>query len=299
MKRILLIFLIAGAGLRAQTPSGPWTLEAALEHAVENNLVVQNAAIDAAQAQAQLQQAQLNLLPSVNAGIDNTWRFGRSIDQFTNTFVEQQIRNNNLFVRADVTLFNGFANRNSIKVQERSLRAGQADTEAAENDTKLSVAASYLNILLARELLARADTQLVSSREQAARTEKLVRAGAAPEASLLDLQSQQATDELQVINARNLLQLAKLQLQQLLQLPVSDDFEVVIPDLDGLLGDEPVVLTSPERVYKEALLTQPQIRAADLRVESSLLNVQTTKSRLYPRLDLTANAFTGYSSGRT
>ena len=297
MKKIyLLIAFFAAAGLCAQPLDQVWTLEAAVDHAVANNLLVRNAALDADQSDALLRQSKFNLLPTVNGNIDNTWNFGRSIDQTTNTFINRQLRNNNIAIGANMVLFNGFANRTTVKVQQQAYLASVADVETARNDTKLSVAAAYLNILLARELLTRAEAQVDNSRQQADRTRRLVTAGAAPEANLLELESQQATDELQVINAGNQLDLARLQLQQLLQLPVRDAFEVVVPDLDGLIDTNRVVLSLPERVYQEALTSQPQILAADLRVQGSLLNVQASRGRLYPRLSASANAFTRYSS---
>ena len=89
----------------------------------------------------------------------------------------------------------------------------------------------FINVIFAEEQLKISKTQMASTREQLGNTTKLVDAGSLPIANKLDLQAQNATNELEVLNAENTLRGAKLNLLQALQLPFDTNFEVIAPDL--------------------------------------------------------------------
>ncbi len=273
-----------------------WTLRECLEYAERNNLQVEGSRLDAQASEVQLTQSRAALYPSINAQGTQNFQFGRSADPFTNTFINQQIRTNNFGINASLPLFEGFQNRTLVRVRRAEMEASRADVEDITYDVLLSVTAAYLQILLSEELLAQAEAQADNSREQLTRTERLVQAGSLPDASRLELVSQRATDELGIINAENQLLLAKLNLQQILQLPFRDDFTIVRPEFDDPTES---VLTPAAQVYGIALQTQPQIRAADWRVKGSVLGIKAARGGYYPRLTLNGNLFTGYSSTRT
>ncbi len=281
-----------------QTPpqKTQWTLRECLEYAERNNLQVVGSRLDVQANEAQLAQSRAALYPSINGQGTQNFQFGRSADPFTNTFINQQIRTNNFGINASLPLFEGFQNRTLVRVRRAETEASRADVEDVTYDVLLNVTAAYLQILLSEELLAQAQAQADNSREQLTRTERLVQAGSLPDASRLELVSQRATDELGIINAENQLLLAKLNLQQILQLPFRDDFAIVRPELD-----EPTegALMPAAQVYGLALQTQPQIRAADWRVKAGVLGIKAARGGYYPRLTLNGNLFTGYSSART
>jgi outer membrane protein len=275
-----------------------WTLEQCLDYAVTNNIQVLRSELNAQQSKAALLQSRGNLYPSLNAGANHNYNFGRSIDPFTNQFIEEQIRSNNFSVNASLPLFNGFQNRTSVRISKIEHDANQADTEAARNDAMLSITASYLQVLLDKELLETSRLQFASTSEQVARTEKLVQAGALALANLLELRGQLASDELALVNAENKLNLSLLNLQQFLQLPVNDAFDIVTPPLPEISSLSEIESINTSELYNTALNKQPVIQSADMRVKSSLLNVQAAKGAYYPRLTLNGNIFTGYSSAR-
>jgi outer membrane protein len=123
----------------------------------------------------------------------------------------------------------------------------------------------------------------------------LVNAGAAAEFDLYDVEAQLAADEATIVSTRNGLNLAKLNLVQLLQLPASEasDFECVRPsDEDLERADLPA---SPSAAVAYAMSSFPEIRQAELQVEDAHLGLDITKTGRYPRVFASYNFGTGYS----
>lgn len=300
-KKIVLALLLAGGGLfqqeaHAQTAKTTWTLPECIDYAITNNLQVKQSALDAEVADINVRQARANQLPSVNASSNYGFSFGRSIDPTENTFTNEQIQSNNYSLNANVPLFNGFQIQNSIKRYRLDRDAVEADVEKLRNDIILNIVSAYMQVILSEELLQTARLQLNSTQQQVERTQKLFRAGSVAESNVLEVNSQQATDELAIINAQNQKDLATLNLIQLLDLKNVQTIEVVKPEIRD--PDQDVVLVDPGQVYDIAQQRMPQVRAADLRVASAQKSVQISKGAHYPRLSLGGSLSTNYSSAR-
>jgi outer membrane protein len=173
------------------------------------------------------------------------------------------------------------------------LEATQFDLEKTYNDIALSVASAYLQVLFAVELVENAANQLEIIQLQVERTEKLVDAGTVPRGSLLTIQAQLATEELALVNAENQLDLAYLSLKQLLFLPEDQPFEVSFPEMNIDEGADPdqTVL----EVYQVAVNEQPEIRSADIRINSAEQDLKISKGGRSPNLTLSGSYGTGYS----
>ena len=152
----------------------------------------------------------------------------------------------------------------------------------------------YTNVIFNKELFENAKSQLESTTSQMERTEKQVNAGALPRSSLLDLQSQVASSELNVINAENNVNFSVLQLKQVMQIPAFQPLEIEIPEIE--LNESDLADLNPQRVYEIALATMPEVKSADKNVESALRSVKVNQGSYYPRLFLSAGLSTNYSS---
>ena len=77
------------------------------------------------------------------------------------------------------------------------------------------------------------------------------------------------------------------------------DFNVSAPSVESILSEG--VLLSTSDIFQTALLTRPEIKAAEYRLQSSEKEVLMAKSQLYPSLSFGANFGTGYynMSGRS
>ncbi|MEO0900209.1 MAG: TolC family protein [Bacteroidota bacterium] len=273
-----------------------WTLQECLDYAMKNNIGLQ-------QNQLQQQISAVNLLsakaaryPNLNVGPQWSSSFGRSIDPTTNTFIDQRFDALNISANSNVTLWNNNRITNTIKQREMDLEASEKDVKQAEYDLALDVTLAYLNILFQGEILESARVQVLSTREQLDRTSKLVQAGSLAQADLAQVQSQIATEELNVVNAQNQLELAYLALQQLLLLDPEEPFGIQKPELADPQGG--FRLTPTSEIYSSAIGFQPSIEAADLRIKSASLGEKIAEASMYPTVSLGVTAFTAWSGGR-
>jgi outer membrane protein len=86
MKFFLILFLISFVGFSQEKSkkNTPWTLEAAVEHAVENNLQIKQAYLDVLDAETLKLQAKGNFLPSLNLSANHSWNVGLNRNLTTN-----------------------------------------------------------------------------------------------------------------------------------------------------------------------------------------------------------------------
>lgn len=299
--RFILCFILAiacaGNGF-AQTPQNDhkagqnWSLEECINYAWEHNLQVKQAEINEYVAKNNLTQTKANLYPSVNGFVSHTYNYGRTIDPFTNTFANSAVLSDDFYISGSLTLFGGFQNEYMVKEYKASYAASQFDLQSNKNNLALLIASGYLQVLLDDELLAQATKQENITTQQVKRTSALVEAGSLAKSNLLDIQAQEASDEVNTINAQNALTLANLSLAQLLDIDSVNDFKIAKPELTIPTN---ATLDNPDDVFTKAITNQPDIQSAQLKYQSSEDSRLAAAGALYPKLSLAASAGTGYS----
>ena len=288
------LLLILPGLLMAQSEDTIWTLDECIEYAKKNNLIIQTNQLEVQQNKINLTQSKANHYPSFSMGSSYGYNWGRSIDPTTNLFTNNQITSSGINGNVNWTLFAGNQIRNSVKQSEVNLEASMYDLEASQNSVMLDVIAYFTNVIYNQELLEIAKKQLESTEKQVERTERLVEAGALTKVDLLQLISQKATNQSEIINAQNNLSQSLLELKQLLLIPASEGFAIEVPEIS--LTEATLPEESVEDVYQIAEETMPEIKAVDLRVESSDLAISINKGTLYPTLSLSGQFYTNYSS---
>jgi len=299
--RVTLIFLflfsIAFGRLEAQTDTIPdtrvWTLRECVDYALEASLAVRRSELDVEVSKIDYNQARWSMIPTLNASASYGLNWGRSINPVTNLFTTQEIRSNQLAAQSGVTLFNGLRIQSEIKQNRYNLDASEADLEKARNDVIINVVTLYVNVIFNKELLDNARLQLASSQAQLRRTRVQVELGALPMSDQLNMEAEVASNDLNVVNQENALALSILQLKQAMQLPATAELDVEVPELTV---EDLVLDVTRDEVFQAALGRMPEIRAADLRVESWEHGIKAARGGLYPRLSLFGSVTTNYSS---
>ena len=273
----------------------PWTLQRAVDYALENNLQVKRLNNLTEISQLNETQARNARLPSVSASTNVGAQLGRTIDPTTNEFNQQTIGFQGYNLQANVILYNGGSIKNQLAQSSIDLAAAELDAKVTGNNIALQVANSYLNIVLFREQLKNARAQLTLIEEQLANTDALIRAGSLPPAQRFDFLAQQAASQRTIVELENQERMAILGLQILLELPTSEPFNVTVPDLDVA---EAQLLESydPEEVYQSARGVQPTVLAAELRRASAEAGIEVAKSGLRPTVSLFGSLSTNYST---
>lgn len=297
MKKYLWSFILASSilfELHAQSdlPAGPYDLETAVSIALENNLNLRRSELNQISNEANLLQSKGALLPTLSTGGSTGYRWGRSINPVTNLFETARIGNVNVSASSNVTLFAGRRLANNLNQAKIDLEAGEYDIEATRNNITLNIINLFVNVVFNREQINIAESQLTTSKEQLERTSKLVQAGSLPLADQYDLQAQNATNQLEVINATNNLRIAKLNLAQAMQIPFTEDFDVVEPEF--VINESLMATETPEDIFSIAVETLPEIKGAQARIKSAELALKAAKGAYYPTVGVGANVFSNY-----
>jgi len=297
MKRVILLsaFILAAAAGHAQEKK-VWTLRELIDYAVSNNLTIKRSTYGVESNEINALQTKMAMLPTLNANGNYGWNWGRTIDPTTNNFTTNQVKSSNLGANSSLLLWNGFRLFYNMKQGEVDLEAANEDLIKARNDVILNVITLYLNVVFNKELYNVAQLQVNSTLEQLERTKKLVNAGSVPIADMLNLDAQLATNEVNVIQRENSLNLSILQLKQALQLPSSTSLDVELPQLD--LKNQLDITKTVDEIFDIATMTMPEIKAAELRKKSTLFAYRASKGNLYPRLSANASYSTIYSDQR-
>lgn len=269
-----------------------YTLKQCIDIALKNNLDVRTAELQEEMAQARLQQARASALPYANAFASQGINKGKSINPYTNTFVNQEIITGQYGINGGIVLFNGFNIVNTMRQNYFSHEAGKMDKEQARMDITINVILAYLQILNNQSLLSQAMSQVDVSESQVKRLTVLENNHAASPSVLYDTKGQLANDKLIYINSKSSLITSKIALERLLNisLPATAKFEAL--DINNELKSYE---TTADIIYANASLNLPLVKSAELRRMSAVKNVHALRGQLFPTLSLTGSLGTNYS----
>lgn len=271
-----------------------YSLQACLDYAIQQNLTLRNSALAVESSRNTAEQSRWLKYPSINGGFNLNTFTGRNIDPFSNSIVTTAIGTNNMGVNASMPIFQGGEIKNTIERNQLQVEVDQFTFEAQKNTISLQVIVAYLNILSAEDQIEVAKKQVEVTRLQYDRTKKLVDAGAVPPTNLFDLDAQVANDELNLVNAINTLENAKLTLKQTLNITDSRDIAIERVEVPN-----PSIQPYPEtaqEIYEKAIGYLPEIKAADRRLAVADRQLAIARAGKLPRISFNTGWGTTYST---
>lgn len=293
---LILMFFVTGFRILAQdlqAPAGTLTLKQCIETAIANNIDVRRSEYLSESAKVNLQQARGNMLPFASGNISHGISQGRSINPFTNGYIDQKLTYANYGVNASLYLWNGSSIQNNIKQNALSLEASRMDVQQQKDNLTINVILAYLQVLNNQEQLNLSKQQADVTRKQVERLEILNKSGTISPYTYYDTKGQLASDELNVVTTKNALETAKVTLAQLMNIPYSENMQVEKTG-EGLT---PVVYDGTvDQIYQQASEQLAVVKAAELRNESAVKGVKAAKGQLLPALTLNGGLATNYSS---
>ena len=260
-----------------------WSLEDCIDYALKNNISLKQNELNIELNKNEFFQSKMELLPSVNISNSFNNNRGRYINPFTNEFDEEVSLSLNLSYNSNFSLFNGFKNINQIKKAANESLKSIYDLESAQNDLISSIALSYLQILFNEELYQTSQSQLDLTKNQENRIQTLVEAGSMAKGELLNIQSQLALEEQQLIQSENQLNLSKLQLAQLLELDQYENLNVLKLDIKVPIIK---IQNNINTDYAIALNTQSSIKSSELQINSAIYDHKIAKANYLPNLSI-------------
>lgn len=293
MKRIAFLgglFLLLQASGLAQPH---YTLQQCIDTALAKNIGVKQNGLLAEAAEVNMKQARANLLPDLNASMDHGINTGRSIDPFTNGYVNQSINYASYGANTGIVVFNGMNLHNQVKQYSYAYDASRMEQQQAKDNLTLNVILAYLQVLNNEDLLSSAMAQKSVSEKQLERLNVLDKQGAISPSQVTDVKGQLMNDELNILNMRNNLETAKLSLAQLMNVPYDKGMTLERMNADDFLTAYAV---SSSDVYQNALQQFSLVKSVELRRKSSEYALKAARGTFFPTVTLGGSMQTNYSS---
>ena len=275
-----------------------WSLQKCVQYAMDNNISIKQTDIQATLAEITYKESKLSQIPSANFSNSDGYRFGKSQNPSTGILENQNFFSIGLNLQSSAQIFNWFSKKNTILANEWSVQAANAATDKLKDDIALTVANSYLQVLLAVEQKNIADVQVQQSISQLDIVNKQVKAGTLPELNALELEAQLANDSANLISATGNVTQAKYVLKAYMNLDAGAPFEIEEPPVD-MIPLEPIGELQPENVYALALANLPQQKMNDFKLKAAQKNALAAKGVLYPTISAFGNLGTNYGYFRS
>jgi len=272
-----------------------WPLKKCIDYALANNLNLRQNSLSIKQAEVNLASSKESRYPSLNYNLGGGFRFGRTIDFASNTFVNESTNFNFHDLSTNVPIYQGGRISNSIRQSVTNVQAAEYDVKQIGDNLALQVSVDYLEILLNIESLDIAKRRLENSKKQLEQTDKLINAGSLPRNDRLNLVAQQAREEESIIIQENAINIAYLNLKNDLNLNPDDEIQLQSPDVESMLKVA-MVQSQFDNLFNTAINQNNGLKAAELRVEAAMTNEKISKAGGLPSLSLGGNVSTNYSS---
>ncbi len=301
MKRLILILFAGVAGIlfpsisvNAQQDS-IWTLDMCITRAYDQNIQVRKGKVSNQQSAVYADQARAQKMPSLNGSINENFNWSKSSSTTTSGF--SGFNGSNYSLNSGVVLFNSSRLNNQVKQADLQLESGQLSLETTKESISLNILDAYLQVLYSEEQVRNTQKQIETITSQLNLAKERLDLQVISTSDYARVKSQLASEKLTLANSESQLSIAKINLMQLIELPVRGNFDVVHPDLEQVLNKH--MVPDVRKVYEAALAIKPQIKNATVNKEISALDEKIAKASYFPVLSASAGVSSAFSSRTT
>lgn len=275
----------------AAWPSADWwkslgdpQLDGLIQEALQNSPDMQVASARAHQAEAAAYAANAERMPTLDAsaGVSRS-RLARDQDPRGEGDAYSTVRNIGASFNYNFDLWGG--QRAAWEAALGEARAAQVDQQAARLTLAANVAKAYSDLGQAHIVRDLANDDLKRTRQMLDLSKRRLDSGIDSQYQYQQTESLEASSQSQLIDAEKQLQSAKIALAVLLGKGPDRGNELARPTVL-----KPGAVAVPSVLPAELLGRRPDLIAARWRVEAAARNIDASKTRFYPNLNLSASA---------
>jgi outer membrane protein len=291
------------------------TLEQAVQIALERNINVLQAQNNAEAAESQVLAARGLWLPSLGASSN----FNRSRSETRTTGLSTQIINgvpiavigvpgaevnySNSFrtgLSANWTVFDGLGREADNSAASSRSKASQMTAVRVRQTIVFQTYGAFIDVLRTDQLVKVSEENVRRDQRQLERITESNRVGALSLADVYRQQSQVAADELGLINAQNIHNKARADLQALIGLNALEDIQLVPVPIEAEVDSAGVAATMEKymdlsALSRRAIGARPDFVGATENLVAAEASVRSAKSGYWPAINL-AGAYSRYGS---
>ena len=253
--------------------------------ALENHPLIRYAMSNAEVYKSKIAQAWANYFPTFSAGIS----YSRNNMQMSN-FVFP-IQEYDMFyvpnVSGNLLLFDFGKTKAQADIAKRSYEAAKYNLQTSINNVVFSVKQAYYNLLFAQQQVKVYEDTVKDYTLHLEQAKAYYNIGTKPKIDVLTAEYNLGNAKLNLIQAKNTLKTAYVQLSNAMGMPDYSDYEVT----DNLV--QKVYDIDVEQAVKTAFETSPELLAAKKKADASELLVRSSKRAFTPDI----SGFAGYTRG--
>lgn len=299
LKCLVGLLLVASSG---ECAARKWSLQDCIDYALANNITLKKTKLSETSALEDVKQSQAALLPSLSFSTSQNMTYRPWPEQGSSTIAGNYVQssidkvyyNGSYSVNANWTVWNGGKNTNTVKRNKLSAEQADLEVEVTANNIQEQILQLYIQILYSSEAINVNRESLKTSVANEERGKAMYEVGKLSKADLAQLTAQRAQDEYSIVEAESNLRNYKRQLKQLLQIVGDEEFDIVVPETSDAMALQEVPALND--VYEATLSQRPEIRAAELGIKGSELDIKIAKAGRMPVVGLSVGAMTSTTS---
>ncbi|MBO7337752.1 MAG: TolC family protein [Paludibacteraceae bacterium] len=265
----------------SQESSG-WTLQSCIDYALENNDDIQLSKVDRQIADVEVKSAKGAWLPSLSFSSNQSYGnhpYGDPANSYNGSYN----------FSANWTVFDG-SRTSAIDAAKVSQQSAAQSLAQSQNSVIESVLNIYIQILYCDEAIKVQQNALTTLEAQRDRSKGLYNAGSISISDYAQVEAQYSAQNYSVVSAQNSARDYRMQLCQLMGIPVDLSLNVSSISYDSAA----VMAAIPDymSIYQAALSVRPEVKSRELAIESANYNIKTARAGFYPTISLGASVGT-------
>ena len=268
-----------------------WNMDACMRYAIENSPKVKQQIYTNNTYKAEQQSAIASFLPSIGTEIDAQYRFGRSVDPETNTYVNTSTFNNGYGAYLSLPLFKGGQLINQLRLANVNRYMGKNDLRKQKDDLAIDVMNAFVSVLYYQGLVKMCAEKLLESERLLYKTRRQEELGLKGKADVAQIESQVAGDDYNLTHQQNLYNTALISLKNKMNYPLDSilNVDTVIPVINSFFEQEVI-----SEIQDCAIANNPTALQAAFQLKTSRMNYLIMKGKLFPSITLQAGVSTSY-----
>lgn len=264
-------------------------MQRCISYAVEHSTEVGRQKIEQRQARTDYRTSLLDFLPSVTAQVGGQYNWGRNIDPETNTYNNVTTFNNNYSLSASLPLFDGGQTWNAFRKARLSKNTAATALQKARDDKAIDVMQKFIDAAYAIESIKLMRKKLDDSRALLNKTRRMYELGEKSRPDVVQMESQVAEDDYNLLHQQNLARTALLTLKSAMNYLTEDTLSIDC-SMAALTPTLPFGLT----VDEQTVSPKPDVVIAEADAEKARLDWKIQRAALMPSLYLGGGVSTSY-----
>ncbi len=275
MKIAIITLALAAPG--AAGAQQEWSLDRCVSYAIEHATEVGRERIEQKQALTEYRTSLLDFLPSVSAQVSGQYNWGRNIDPETNTYNNVTTFNNGYQISASLPVVDWGHTWNAFRKARITKNTAATALQKAKDDKAIDVMQKFVDAVYAIKSIELTDRKLADSKALLAKTRRLYELGEKSRPDVVQMESQVAEDDYNLLHQKNLARTALIALKTAMNYPAADSLS---PDcsMAALTSQMPSSLM----VDSMTLSGKPDIIMAEANVEKARLEWKIRRADLLP-----------------